>query len=128
MKTMQKGMLLTISLTLTTAVAYAEIYKSVDENGNVVFTDRPPTPGAQPMELRGLTVVPVPEPATPKPVRARQEQADEQGVVRDLGALRRGYRDISGSRSRCPNRCSLAPATGPPLHGILSMRFSPAWR
>lgn len=93
-KSMLKGILLTICLMFTVVAAQAQVYKTVDEHGNVVYTDQPPTPDAKPVQLRGLTVVPVPDPPTPKPVRARQGQADADGKVTDLGALRRGYRDF----------------------------------
>jgi len=91
---MRKGIELTICSLLVTAAAEAEVYKTVDEDGNVVYTDRQPAPGAKPLQLRGLTVVPVPEPSPPKAVRARPAQADAEGQVTDLGALRRGYRDF----------------------------------
>jgi hypothetical protein len=69
------------------------VYKSVDENGNVVYTDTPPEPGAEPMQLRELSVVPVPEYAAKK--RAVQSAGLEEGDVPDLGELRRGFRDFS---------------------------------
>jgi hypothetical protein len=38
-------------------IAAQEIYKTVDENGNVVYTDRKPSDDAQPVTLPELTVV-----------------------------------------------------------------------
>ncbi len=41
-------------------VTAAEIYKTVDENGNLVYTDRAPSPDAEPITLRELSVVETP--------------------------------------------------------------------
>jgi len=38
-------------------VAAQEVYKTVDENGNVVYTDQKPSDDAVPVELKELTVV-----------------------------------------------------------------------
>ena len=43
-----------------TPVAAQDIYKYVDENGQLVFTDRPPTPDSEPITLRELSVVEAP--------------------------------------------------------------------
>ena len=46
-----------IILALLAASAAAQnIYKTVDEDGNVVYTDAPPTEGAKPMDLPPITV------------------------------------------------------------------------
>ena len=42
-----------LSLLAFTA-ARAEIYKVVDEHGNVTYTDQKPSPDAVPVQLRGL--------------------------------------------------------------------------
>ncbi len=42
-------------------VVSAEVYKTVDENGNVVFTDRPPEDGTKPIDLPPLSVIETPE-------------------------------------------------------------------
>jgi len=94
MKTTHTIVLLSIAGCLFTGLAaQAEVYKTVDEDGNVVFTDQQPTPDAEPLKMRELSVVPVPEMA-PKAVRAKENQGNEDGEVVDLGALRRGYRDF----------------------------------
>ena len=49
-----------VALTALTAISPAEaqdIYKTVDENGNTVYTDQKPSDDAQPVKLRELTVV-----------------------------------------------------------------------
>jgi hypothetical protein len=78
----------------------AEVYKSVDENGNVVYTDQRPDADAVPMELPGLSIISAQKSTTQSPAaRARAEavavegQAGEEVVsIRDL---RRGYRDFA---------------------------------
>lgn len=88
------GMLMICTATaLSAPAALAEVYKTVDENGNVVYTDTPPEPGAAPMQLRELSVVPVPEYASKK--KAEQSSGLKEGEVPDLAELRRGYRDFS---------------------------------
>lgn len=71
------------------ALAAAEVYKTTDKDGNVVYTDQPPADGSAPIELRELSVVPAPEYETP----AMRTTGVEEGEA-DLGALRRGYRDF----------------------------------
>lgn len=44
----------------------AEIYKTVDENGNVIYTDQKPAPNAKPIDLPELNVA-EPHQALPKP-------------------------------------------------------------
>ena len=81
------------SMAIMISAAQAEVYKTVDENGNVVYTDQAPSSGAEPMKLRELSVVPVPEYASKQ--KAAQTAGLEEGGEVDLGALRRGYRDFS---------------------------------
>jgi hypothetical protein len=40
-----------LALALTIPAVAGEIYRSVDENGVTVYTDRPPYPGAQPISI-----------------------------------------------------------------------------
>jgi len=88
------GMLASCTLSVMSATtALAEVYKTVDENGNVVYTDQPPEPGAEPMKLRELSVVPVPEYAAKD--RAIKSSGLGEGDTPDLGELRRGYRDFA---------------------------------
>ncbi len=59
---MRKGMIRAISVTgvflLTLSVVWAaNIWKVVDENGNVVYTDQPPRDGSTPMDLPELSVI-----------------------------------------------------------------------
>lgn len=49
---------------LCAAQAPAEIYKTVDKNGNVVYTDNPPTDDAEAVKLRAINTLPTQEPRT----------------------------------------------------------------
>ena len=66
--------LLGLALALPAAAQESKIYKTVDEDGNVVYTDRKPSDDAEPMTLPELTVAdpPVERPrmaAEPRPAR-----------------------------------------------------------
>lgn len=50
----------------------SEIYKSYDENGNVVYSDQPPSPDAEPIDLPEANIV-TSVPASPRPVRGDDE-------------------------------------------------------
>lgn len=90
------GVLVIISLSIIAATVQAEVYKTVDKDGNVVYTDQPPEPGAEPMKLRELSVVPVPNYNVRKrAVAAPESVANADGTVTDLNALKRGYRDFA---------------------------------
>lgn len=60
------------------AAATAQVYRVVDEDGRVTYTDRPPTEGAEPVEVRvPNTSPPPPSGVFPEP---RQEPASEPEV------------------------------------------------
>lgn len=50
--------LLLLPLTAVAAEDGKKIYRSVDEDGNVTYSDRPPSDDAEPVELDPLTTVP----------------------------------------------------------------------
>lgn len=79
---------------LFAAAAQAEIYKVVDEDGNVTYTDQKPHPDAQPVQLRGLSIISPQQPTTQPPSRTKDEAAEEEAVT-SIRALRRGYRDFT---------------------------------
>ncbi|MCW8871291.1 MAG: DUF4124 domain-containing protein [Xanthomonadales bacterium] len=74
------------------AQSSGEIYKVVDENGNVTYTDQRPSAGAEPMDLPPLSVIEsdvvVPAPA------AQEAQAAEQAKEPTPRDLRRQFRDF----------------------------------
>ena len=100
---MNKGLIntlipLAILLLPLCAFAQGEIYKVVDKDGNVTFTDQPPADGAQPMDLPPLSViesdVQVPEP----PAAGTAGAAVEQPKPPTTKELRRQFRDFKITR------------------------------
>ena len=71
-----------------------DIYKTVDENGQIIYTDRPPTPGAEPISLRELSVVEAPSYGSQRRERAEQEP-DDQRSINELRAMYRDFRLVS---------------------------------
>jgi hypothetical protein len=72
------------------AQSSGEIYKVVDENGNVTYTDQRPSASAEPMDLPPLSVIQsdivVPAPAA--------QAAEEETKAPTPGDLRRQFRDF----------------------------------
>lgn len=74
----------------------AEVYKVVDEHGNVTYTDQAPGPDARPMVLRELSVISPQVGAQPAGSEASAD-ADADGGEQELMSvreLRRAYRDF----------------------------------
>ena len=93
---MNKGMisaLITLAFFLLPLAAFSqgEIYKVVDENGNVTFTDQRPATGAEPMDLPPLSVIEtdVQVPETPAVV------ADQEPKPPTSSELRKQFRDFA---------------------------------
>jgi hypothetical protein len=70
-----------------------QIFKVVDKDGNVTFTDQRPSGDAEPMDLPPLSVIEtdLPPPSTP----AAQAGAEEQDQAPSPRDLRRMFRDFS---------------------------------
>ena len=93
---MNNGMIRTIVVSITAlllagAAWSADIYKVVDKDGNVTFTDQPPGDGSQPMALPELSVIETEVPADQAPVAEDTQEASAP----TLRELRRTYRDFS---------------------------------
>lgn len=76
----------------------AQVYKTVDENGNVVYTDQPPQEGAEPMQLRPLSIVEAPdyqEAARPAAEEAAAEPGEQTFTLRELRRRFAGFAIIS---------------------------------
>lgn len=74
----------------------AEIYKIVDKDGNVTFTDQPPEQGAVPITLRGLSVVERPSySADSRQQGSANQQTGEELSMRDLKRMYRNFRLVS---------------------------------
>ena len=94
---MRKGMIRAISVTgvflLTLSVVWAaNIWKVVDENGNVVYTDQPPRDGSTPMDLPELSAVKTDIQVNQTPAGQKKAKA------RTSGELRKLYRDFRITR------------------------------
>ena len=66
-------MLLTIALLFSANLAHAELYKSLDEHGEVVYSDKPPTMGAQEFKPPALQVQP-PIKIPPKTIKTIEQK------------------------------------------------------
>lgn len=66
---------LLVALLTSTALAASEIYRTEDEDGNVTFTDQPPSDDAEPMPLGEINIL---QPTAER--SAEQEGADETGA------------------------------------------------
>ncbi len=73
---------------LWTGLAFGEIYKTIDQNGNVVYTDEPPTAGAQPMDLPDLSVVTPREPMRVGEAGSNADDRAEESEPQGFGEFR----------------------------------------
>ena len=83
------------SLAVMASPLAAQVYKIVDKDGNVTFTDKPPVEGAQPMDLPPLSVIETPDygEAARKTEEAEAAAGGEEAVP--LRTLRNNYRDFA---------------------------------
>lgn len=79
--------LLVIPLILLAVPATAEIYRYVDENGSMVYTDQKPSEDATPVDLPGLTVMDAPKPATSPTRTSASDGSEVPEVYPDLTVL-----------------------------------------
>lgn len=84
------------TLFLCRAADSSEIYKVVDKDGNVVYTDQPPRDGSEPVDLPPLSVIGTENSATAEPDRKenRSDEAEETPRALNPSELRRLYRDF----------------------------------
>ena len=83
---------------MSAGVAQAQVYKVVDENGNITYTDQVPPDGRAPMELPELSVI---KTDLPKPESAETDtstDASEEEVPLTRREIRRMYRDFNITR------------------------------
>ena len=93
---MTKGMIKTIVVSITALVLAGtawcgEIYKVVDKDGNVTFTDQSPGDGTQPMNLPELSVIETGAADAPAPAAAAAEEPSGP----TMRELREMYTDFS---------------------------------
>jgi hypothetical protein len=81
-------------LAITAGQLTAQVYKVVDEEGNVIYTDTPPADGSKPIELRPISVIEAPTyEQTP---RADEESSEgEDAKEMSIGYLRKNYKDFA---------------------------------
>ncbi|MCW8925070.1 MAG: DUF4124 domain-containing protein [Xanthomonadales bacterium] len=87
----------TLILMLSLAMAgplLAQVYKTVDEDGNVVYTDQAPKDGSAPIELRPLSVIETPEYVRPAEKAPENDEAGD-GKEMSLSYLRKNYADFA---------------------------------
>jgi len=80
-----------LSLALASSPLMAQVYKVVDKDGNVTFTDQPPADGSKPIELAPISVIEAPE-YEKAPASTDEEDAQKEPSLSDL---RRVYRDFA---------------------------------
>ena len=71
-------LLLLLALTVS-SVASAQVYRTTDEQGNVIFTDTPPPGGAEEVKLNRTNTTPATELAEP-PEPTEEEPAEEEDI------------------------------------------------
>lgn len=93
---MYKGLIITLSFMLLAFIPgselFGEVYKVVDENGNVTYTDEAPGPGAEPMKLPEISVIETDY--QDEPVAPPVEAAADEETVKTPRELRRMYEDF----------------------------------
>lgn len=93
-KAVQNSLLMIFLISLMTTAAsplMAQVYKVVDEDGNVTYTDKPPPDGSKPIDLAPISVIEAP--TYEKAPEATEE--DEAEKAMSLGYMRRVYRDFA---------------------------------
>ena len=83
--------LIAFSLAIMAGPLAAQVYKTVDKDGNVTYTDQPPADGSKPIKLAPISVIEAPT-YEKAPESARKGAEGEEIPLRDL---RRLYRDFA---------------------------------
>ena len=86
-------LLMALLMMLAAAPLAAQVYKTVDADGNVTYTDQPPKDGSGPIELAPISVTETPnyETAPKKSAKAEEDGNNKQS----LKTLRRKYSDFA---------------------------------
>ena len=84
--------LVAFSLAIMASPLMAEVYKTVDADGNVTYTDKPPPDGSKPIKLAPISVIEAPTyEKAPDPAKAEGEEIP----LRDLRKIYRDFAIIS---------------------------------
>lgn len=86
--------LIAFSIAITTGPLTAQVYKTVDEDGNVTYTDQPPKDGSEPIELRPISIIEAPIYET-KPQAVEADAEGDTGKEMSLRNLRKNYKDFA---------------------------------
>ena len=83
--------LIALSLAMMVGGLTAQVYKTVDADGNVTYTDRPPADGSKPVKLAPISVIEAPAYAK-KPSVDKDGEAANELSLRDM---RKNYKDFA---------------------------------
>ena len=86
--------LVALSMAITASPLMAQVYKVVDKDGNVTFTDQPPGDGSKPVELAPISIIEAPVYET-APKEGEGKGAEEGEKEMSLSYLRRNYSDFA---------------------------------
>jgi hypothetical protein len=86
--------LVALALVIATGPLAAQVYKTVDEDGNVTYTDQPPQDGSKPIKLREISVIEAPTYETATPA-TDQDAASEEVKEKPFRFLRKHYEDFA---------------------------------
>lgn len=86
--------LLAFSLAMTAGQLAAQVYKIVDKEGNVIYTDTPPQDGSKPVKLRPISVIEAPT-YEKKPGPDEESTGDEDAKEMSIAYLRKNYKDFA---------------------------------
>jgi len=87
--------LFALVLAVSVSTVGAQVYRVVDEDGNVTFTDQSPGDGAQPMELRPISVIEAPTFETKPKDGEEGAEGGEENKEMSLRYLRKNYQDFA---------------------------------
>jgi hypothetical protein len=86
--------LFAFSLVFAATPLMAQVYKVVDKDGNVTYTDQAPADGSGPIELRPISVIEAPT-YEKAPADAEADGAAEGEKEMSLSYLRKNYKDFA---------------------------------
>jgi len=86
--------LIAFLLMLSANPLLGQVYKTVDEDGNVTYTDQAPKDGSKPIKLRPISVIEAPTYQV-KPKATEESAEGEEGKEMSLKYLRKNYKDFA---------------------------------
>ena len=99
-KQMRLILITVIMLYFSVSLNAETVYKTVDEEGNIIFTDKP-TEGSEEIKLEELQTIKNPNPAKYKPLPEKTIKSDSESIYKSL--LVTNPADGSGLRSNAGN-------------------------